>query len=142
MKTNTETTPARSTFESIAEMVETLRRCNDSAAVHPHGHIVDIDQERIDAARQAIEESPLSLRVRSGWVNVGDESKFEPEEFEILMGTGGPAVRIMGMLDEHREPDSARIEWQDWGTPWTDERLTSDESDTLLEFCRVFYFGE
>lgn len=142
MKSNTETTPARSTFECIAEMVETLRRRNDSAHVHPHGHIVAIDQERIDAARQAIEESPLSLRVRSGWVNVGEESQFEPEEFEILMSTGGPAVRILGTLDEYREPDTARIEWQDWFKPWTDEGLTSDESNTLLEFCRVFYFGE
>ena len=128
MKTNTETTPARSTFDCIAEMV-----VNYEAARF---------EKDLDAAEQVIRESPLSVRVRSGWQNVGEESKFEPEEFEILMGTGGPAVRIMGTLDEHRQPDSARIEWQDWGTPWTPEPPNADETQLLLAFCRVFYFGE
>ena len=131
MKTNTETTPARSTFESIAEMVSDYNAASGA----------DNDRAR-EVAEQTIQESPLSVRVRSGWVDVGHESKMEPEEFEILMGTGGPAVRIMGTLNEYREPDSARIEWQDWGTPWTVEDLNGNDGETLLEFCRVFYFGE
>lgn len=133
MKTNTETTPARSTFDCIAEMVSDYNAASGA----------DNDRAR-EVAEQTIQESPLSVRVRvrSGWVDVGHESKMEPEEFEILMSTGGPAVRIMGTLNEYREPDSARIEWQDWFKPWTVDELDVEESETLLEFCRVFYFGE
>ena len=129
MKTNTETTPARSTFACIAEMVEAYETT------------LDDDRAREDV-HQTIEESPLSVRVRSNWTDVGDESTMEAAEFEILMCTGGPAVRIIGKLSEHREPVTARIEWQDWFKPWTEERLDAEESETLLEFCRVFYFGE
>ena len=131
MKTNTETTPARSTFRFIAERVLALQWARDAD-----------DSRLIENEETAIQESPLSVRVRSGWVNVGEESKFEPEEFEILMSTGGPAVRIMGTLNEYREVDTARIEWQDWFKPWTVDELDVEESETLLEFCRVFYFGE
>ena len=131
MKTNTETTPARSTFRFIAERVLALQWARDAG-----------DSRLIENEETAIQESPLSVRVRSGWVNVGEESKFEPEEFEILMSTGGPAVRIMGTLNEYREVDTARIEWQDWFKPWTVDELDVEESETLLEFCRVFYFGE
>ncbi|MDR6858912.1 hypothetical protein J2W96_005244 [Variovorax guangxiensis] len=42
----------------------------------------------------------------------------DDEEFEILLCTGGPTVRIVGDLDHHGEPDRARIEYQDWFEPW------------------------
>jgi hypothetical protein len=91
-----------------------------------------------DSARQEIQESPLSLQVRSGWVSPGEE--MEASEFEILLSTGGPALRIRGELDEHKQPDRAWLEYQDWGTPWT--QYFDVEQDTLLQFCQVFYFGE
>lgn len=80
-----------------------------------------------DKARKAIEESPLSVEVRSGWVSAfgsgeGFEHEFEPVEYNILLCTGGPAVRIIGTLGRYSEPDTARIEYQNWGTPWTEMR--------------------
>jgi hypothetical protein len=56
------------------------------------------------------------------------------------LSTGGPALRIRGELDEHKQPDRAWLEYQDWGTPWT--QYFDVEQDTLLQFCQVFYFGE
>jgi hypothetical protein len=91
-----------------------------------------------DAAREEIQESPLSVQVRSGWHNPGEES--DAAEFEILLTTGGPALRIRGDLDEHKQPDRAWLEYQDWGTPWT--QYFDVEQETLLEYCRCFYFGE
>ena len=95
-----------------------------------------------DDARARIQEGPLSVLVRSGWhspgVN-GDDTK--PEEFEILLCTGGPAVRIMGDLDEHGEPTRAYLQHQDWGTPWIDY-WEAGAGDTLLEYSIHFYFGE
>jgi len=91
-----------------------------------------------DTAREEIQESPLSVQVRSDWHNPGEES--EAAEFEILLTTGGPALRIRGELDEHKQPDRAYLEYQDWGTPWT--QYFDVEQETLLEYCWCFYFGE
>ena len=57
----------------------------------------------------------------------------------ILLGTGGPATRIVCELDDG-EPTRARLQAQDWGTPWTD--YIGGDSETLLTYCRCFYFGE
>ena len=95
--------------------------------------------ESEDEAREAIEEDPLSVLVRSDWHSPGEENP-EPVEFEILLSTGGPATRIVGELGLHAEPSRARLEVQDWGTPWT-EYLDSDR-DVLLSYARCFYFGE
>ena len=83
-------------------------------------------------------EMPLSIQVRSGWHTLQDE--MVAEEFEILLVWGGPAVRIIGKLDEYKEPSTATLEGQDWFTPWT--RTTGQDPETVLEFARLFFFGE
>lgn len=91
-------------------------------------------------AEQRINEDPLSLQVRNGWHNPGELG--EPEEFEILLSTGGPATRIIGELDQHNQPCRARLQAQDWFTQWTDYRGDAISQDQLLAYCSVFYFGE
>ncbi len=113
---------ARSQLESIMEMVEALTT----------------DDE--DEAREAIQDDPLSVLVRSGWHIPGEEA--EPEEFEILLCTGGPAVRIIGALNDG-QPTRPRLQYQDWGTPWTEYIIPAgDERDALETYCQQFYFGE
>lgn len=97
------------------------------------------DCEDQDAARQRIEEDALSVEVRSDWHGLNET--LEPAEFCILICTGGPAVRIIGELNQHREPCSARLQYQDWGTPWT-ELLEGVDHDALIDYASVFYFGE
>jgi len=92
-----------------------------------------------DEAREAIQQDALEVTMRSGWVSSGTE--MEPVEFQILLCTGGPAVRIRGELT-NGEPSRAWIEHQDWGTPWTELVGAPIEQDTLLTYCRQFYFGE
>jgi len=96
------------------------------------------DIESQDDARTRIGESALSVEVRSGWVTPGDP--LEAEYFQILLTTGGPALRIMGELDETHQPDRAWLEHQGYGTGWS--QYSYIEQDTLLEFCNCFYFGE
>lgn len=91
-------------------------------------------------ARERIQEDPLSIEVRSGWYTPGDEP--EPEEFQILLCTGGPAVRIVGELDQYRQPCRAWLEYQDWFTPWIEYYGEEVNSDVLLTYCQQFYFGE
>jgi hypothetical protein len=91
-----------------------------------------------DEQMERIQESPLSVTVRDGWHVPGNHSE-GPEEYEILLTTGGPALRIYGHLDAYSQPHSAELQYQDWGTPWT--RYPSPEAD-LLRFAQCFYFGE
>lgn len=95
------------------------------------------DCEDEDDARQRISEDPLSVEVRSDWASPGEE--LTPGEFQILLCTGGPAVRIVGELDRG-EPCRAWLEYQDWGTPWT--QWFGASSDTLCQYARHFFFGE
>ena len=92
----------------------------------------------LEAARRHIEEGPLSVEVRSGWHTPGDDNA-EDEEYCILLGTGGPAARIVGDLDRG-QPSSAHFEYQDWFKPWTQANLTGDEESALLEYAQQFYF--
>ena len=96
-----------------------------------------------DAAQEAIAEDPLTVEVRSAWHRPSaDDHDKRPAEYNILLCWGGPAVRIIGELDGHGEPDSARLEYQDWFRPWEEYPLTLAEAQTLIEYARVFSFGE
>lgn len=121
------------------EPVEDLR---EAVAANIADNTIEPDDFEFDeeAARQAIEEDALSVEVRSGWYTPGSEDN-KPEEYMILLCTGGPAARIVGDLDRG-EPSSARLEYQDWFMPWTEYITTGSVHEALLTYARVFYFGE
>jgi hypothetical protein len=109
-----------SELEELAELEDAAGECTDE-----------------DEARQIIQEDPLEVQVRSDWTNPGET--LEAGEFMILLCTGGPAVRIVGELNRG-EPCRAWLEYQDWGTPWT--QWFGVSSDTLCEYAANFFFGE
>src|SRR5690606_39861453 len=94
-------------LEIIVELMQRLRAAQDAG-----------DEDAEDAAREEIEGLPLEVTVRSGWRRPGEA--MEPEEYQILLCTGGPAVRIVGYLGRYGEPTTAVLQYQDWSTPWTD----------------------
>ena len=112
---------ANAQIKSIVEMVKNL----------------EIESEN---AQETIQNDPLSVEVRSGWHSVG--STYPPDEFCILLCWGGPACRIIGDLSEHAQPENPRLEYQDWGTSWTEYPLTSEEEEALQAYCEQFYFEE
>lgn len=117
---------ARGWVESIAEMVDAY-----------HAAEAEGDQSAMEDALQRIHEAPLSVQVRSGWRSVGAELD-APEEYEILLSTGGPALRITGRLTSFGEPTSWYLQWQDWGTPWTEYvALSEAEDDALRDFANI-----
>jgi hypothetical protein len=101
--------------------------------------VEDYDEPQdADSIREIIQQQPLGIEVRSGWY----------QEYMILLSTGGPALRITGDLDGS-EPESARLEWQDWGTPWTPMSIGDGTPDgfekadaALMAYASQFYFGE
>lgn len=100
-------------------------------------HDFEFDEEE---ARQRIQEDALSVEIRSGWCSGPDDMK--PEEYAILLCTGGPACRIIGSLSEHGDPESASIQYQDWFTPWVDYPLTAEEEADVVKYAQQFYFGQ
>lgn len=106
--------------EELAELEDAAGECTDE-----------------DDARQIIQEDALEVQVRSDWESPG--APLEAVEFMILLCTGGPAVRIVGELNRG-EPCRAWLEYQDWGTPWT--QWFDASSDTLCEYAANFFFGE
>ncbi len=89
-----------------------------------------------DDAEQRIHEDALSVRV----FGERTDNEWSADRFELLLCTGGPAVRIMGELDEHGEPDRAWLEVQDWGTPWT-EYYETGVGELCLKYAQCFYFA-
>ena len=83
-------------YDSIREMVAHLK-----------------DDAGNDRAREAVLEDALSVRVRSDWFELGSDAD-KPNEFEILICTGGPAVRLTGTLNRYSEPETVILRVQDW----------------------------
>jgi hypothetical protein len=126
-------------FDSIKEMVEDVERADSGDKV---------GFAAVEEARQRIHEDALSVEVRSGWYVPGvRDADTKPAEYQILLCTGGPACRIIGDLNEYGEPETARLEVQDWFQPWTSMHplVGPDDYDSepiMLDYARCFYFGE
>ena len=89
------------------------------------------EYESEDEARDAISETPLSAEVRSGWHSVGEDAG-EPEEFRIVLCTGGPHVELTGDIG-----GSVRVVFKDWGEsgeyyPDADERSALEQFVSML----------
>ena len=122
---------ARAQLDSIVEMVKAME----------NGGEIDGEQVTHEQAEQLIQESPLAIEVRTEWHTVGAEDN-KPTEYNILLCTGGPAVRIIGELNEYGEPETAKMEYIDWFTPWQWYGCTSQEEAMLLTYAQQFYYGE
>lgn len=150
----------KSAAESIAEMVarlaldwdrlEELRADRDGGAMIAGGsdaeelaelEAIAGDCEHADEARERILEDALSVSVRSDWEDRHDFRDAMPAEYKIDLSTGGPATRIIGELDRNGEPKSARLQVQDWFTPWTDYTGDACSDDDLLTYAGCFYFA-
>ena len=131
---------ARGQLESIKELYRNYKQAES-----------DGDYTREDEIREQAQDEALSVEFRSGWSSNPEEMK--PEEFKILLSTGGPACQIVGKIDYGScEPIDIEIQYQDWGTPWEPLQLNSTYADkspnitsdyeALEWFCNCFYFGE
>jgi hypothetical protein len=93
------------------------------------------DCESADDAQERISEDPLSIEVRSGWSEVGDT--LAPDEFRVVLCTGGPHVEILGDLDGHGEPDRVRVMYRGWGESG---ELHDFDHEAVLTYCRQFTY--
>ena len=119
---------ARNWFEIIQAHILKINAAVDAEDINVH-----------DTEMSELVEGPLSVMVRGGWHEVGKQAT--DQEYEILLSTGGPALRIVGELNNYNQPQNAELQWQDWGTPWTVYSLNSQENRFLVEYANCFYFG-
>ena len=114
---------ARAQLDNIKELVKALNTADDY-------------DQRCEA-QTAIYEDPLEVLVRSDWYTPYKPSG--PAELQILLCTGGPAVRIIAQLEDEMVTDS-RLEYQDWFMPWVELPLTSEDKQVIREYCCVLGF--
>jgi len=124
---------ARSQLAGIVELIEALKVVeeldDDCAPVEYNG-----SQYTRDELETALFEDPLSVEVRDGWRSPHELPETnDPEEFAILLCTGGPAVRLWGEFGERGCVHRIEIQHQDWGTPWTRLYDTTDEENLCLK---------
>ena len=100
----------------------------------------DEDYEKQEEIKENILNSALSVEFRSGWTS--NPNELEIEEFKILLTWGGPALRVIGELNQYKEPENIKMQYQDWGTFWTDFEITENQQEALDWFCNCFYFGD
>ena len=127
-KTNHALQNAISTIETMVEDFKKDQQLQESN-----------DYNQQDELRESILNNALSVEFRSGWYSSPEDEK-KAEEFRILLAWGGPALRIIGELDDYG-PVNPKLQYQDWGTPWTDFEITENQQDALNWFCNCFYFG-
>ena len=82
--------PGQGDMESITNLIDKLS--------------TDPNQEDTDSIHEEIHQYPLEIKKTQG--------------YELLLGTGGPATRIVGQINEYGEPVTAELQGQDWGTKW------------------------
>lgn len=143
MTTLTSRTFTAASDREAVSYVAALRE-GEQVALYATGATEAEDADAIEAAERAIQEDPLSVEVRDGWRLVGHALEEGPEEFRILLSTGGPACWIVGGLLPGGEPDemSIRLQHQDWFQPWTDLALSEKDRATLTAYARRFYFED
>ena len=113
-------------FAQLASIKEMLKAVENAA-----------DDER-EAAEQAIYDDPLEVSVRcASWGSPYDH--LEPDEYRILLCTGGPAVQITGDLNEHMQPVTARLQHQDWFEPWETLSIDDQDNEALLTYAYHFF---
>ena len=118
--------------------IEELVTCLEHAAACDNTECGADCTHNEDEAREAILADALSVQVRSDWHTPGDTA--DAGEYKILLCWGGPSVQILGALDEHGQPYSAELQYQDWFTEWMDYPLTDNEEQMLLMYAQQFYF--
>lgn len=94
----------------------------------------DYDSAGYDEAREELQEQPLSFQKLATY-HVAEEI-----EWEILLGTGGPADRIVVRTDLAGNIESAEYQFQNWFEPWT--VAENQDSELVQRYAEVVGYYE
>ena len=88
----------------------------------------DPDNELIDQLDRELAESHYGVSI--------------VKTMEIILGGGGPAMKIMWTPNTEQQGGRVEILFQDWMTPWTPAELSTDEYNKLWEYCERYFPGD
>lgn len=130
------------TAENIQKLMDALDKAQTEARENDGDGFAEYEGERLDveALQARIAQLPLKVAMRSDWASCPDQ--WTPCEYSILLAWGGPACRITGFLGAYNQPETATLEMQDWGTPWTPVELSVEPDAAILAFAQEFFFEE
>lgn len=74
-----------------------------------------------DAVLERLQEMPLCLE------KLITDHRNEETQWEILLGTGGPATRVLVTTDYRGVVTEAEYQFQDWFQPWTSAENQDEE---------------
>lgn len=139
---------AKAWSESIAAAHEAWEFCAEEgegkylsteakAVLKEHGYDGTNHDVVAEWIEDAMREAALSVEIREGWRSPGERASMEPTEFQVLLSTGGPALRLIGELNDG-DPARCWFEHQDWGTSWS--RYFDQYGDARLWFASLFWW--
>jgi hypothetical protein len=131
--------------KAFAEYVSTMYRAYK--ALETGAESVDANGETftdLDEIRDRAAERALSVEVRSDWQLWPPAVSCALTHYRILLTTGGPALRLEGELSAwcdgvNGAPKTAKIQWLDWGIPWSDYEPETNLDDALIWFAALFF---
>ena len=138
------TTKTNHALQNAISTMETMVENYENGSYIEQSNVTTQDQEeKLEEIRESILNSALSVEFRSGWYSsLYDRVRIgQPAEFKILLAWGGPALRVIGEIEENYAVNP-KLQYQDWGTSWTDLEITGDQQKALNWFCNCFYFGD
>ena len=140
MKTTTKENHALN--NALGHLEEMVKNYEIGSYIEQSNVTTQDQEEKLEEIRESILNSALSVEFRSGWYSsLYDRVRIgEPAEFKILLSWGGPSLRVIGEIEENFAVNP-KLQYQDWGTLWTDLEITEDQQDALNWFCNCFYFG-
>ena len=115
---NTTTKPNHALLNALGHLEEMVENYEIGSYIESSNPTTQEQEEKLEEIRESILNSALSVEFRSGWST-------NPEQLEI----------------EENYAVNPKMQFQDWGTCWTDYELTEKEEESLNWFCNCFYFG-
>ena len=96
--------------------------------------LVQLDEElnKDNPDNEVIEELDNSLAECHYGVSV-------VKTIEIILGGGGPAMKIMYTPETNEQSGNVEILYQDWGTAWTAAELSTEQYNQLWTYCERYY---
>jgi len=136
---------AISNAQAFAEYLSKLYRAYKS--LEAGAETVDVDGETftdLDEVCGRVTERALLVEVRSDWQLWPPAVSCTLTDYRITLTVGGPALRLEGELSAWCDrmtgaPKTAKIQWMDWGVPWSDYGPETDLNDALLWFASLFF---
>lgn len=128
-----------SRFDDEMRTLINAAACNEDIS---YGQLADLEALDIDPnngnveeqAQQRLQEMPLSFE------KLMTNHRTEEITWEILLGTGGPADRVLVTTDARGIIDSAVWEFQDWFEPWT--AAENQDAALVQRFAEIVGFYE